>query len=189
MTDYPPGPIGAARRAVAAREQHPNGGRHTADTITDDALDELYARIETLEAVAAGNKRHVQFIVPDLENALARAEQAEAERDKACTAFNAKVMELEEAKEDRATLALIFDGFGRLLATSSRDWQPYPVDAWLYAVILGWDCEETVHDGSCTHGALEETAEMHGWDEATIAKARRYRAAVRGLTEPKEPAQ
>lgn len=52
--------------------------RHTVDTITSDALDQLHARIATLEHVAAGNKRHVQLIVPDLEAALARAEQAEA---------------------------------------------------------------------------------------------------------------
>ncbi|MFF3622358.1 hypothetical protein [Streptomyces sp. NPDC002467] len=36
--------------------------RHTADTITDDQLDELYARIATLEVIAAGNWRHVQLI-------------------------------------------------------------------------------------------------------------------------------
>ncbi|WKD36535.1 hypothetical protein [Streptomyces xanthophaeus] len=56
--------------AAAAAEQPV---RHTADTITDDLLDELYAR----------------------------AEQAEAERDKACTAFNAKVMQLEQAKRNQ----------------------------------------------------------------------------------------
>ncbi|MFL4904644.1 hypothetical protein ACJ6WF_16020 [Streptomyces sp. MMS24-I2-30] len=49
--------------------------RHTADTITDDALDALYRRIETLEHVAAGNKRHVQLIVPELERAEAAIER------------------------------------------------------------------------------------------------------------------
>ncbi|MFF4752668.1 hypothetical protein ACWD5R_11370 [Streptomyces sp. NPDC002514] len=52
--------------------------RHTADTITDDALDALYRRIETLEHVAAGNKRHVQQIVPDLERAEAAIERVRA---------------------------------------------------------------------------------------------------------------
>lgn len=41
------------------------------DHLTSDALDQLYDRIATLEAVAAGNKRHVQLIVPDLERAEA----------------------------------------------------------------------------------------------------------------------
>lgn len=93
---------------------------------------------------------------------------------------------IEQLKAERATLALIFEGFGRLLATSARDWQTYAPDAWLYAVICGWDCEQSTHDGTCTHGALEETAEMHGWDAAAIAKARRYRAAVRALQPRKE---
>ncbi|MFE3762300.1 hypothetical protein ACFXPI_11105 [Streptomyces sp. NPDC059104] len=45
MTDYPPGPIGAALRAADARDQRPASGRHTADTITDDELDQLYAAL------------------------------------------------------------------------------------------------------------------------------------------------
>lgn len=48
------------------------------DDLTSDQLDALYdqldaahRRIKTLEHVAAGNKRHVQAIVPDLERAEA----------------------------------------------------------------------------------------------------------------------
>ncbi|MFE2712277.1 hypothetical protein ACFXKI_09870 [Streptomyces mirabilis] len=81
-------------------------------------------------------------------------------------------------------LAAMFEGLHHLLATSSRDWGTYRVDAWLWAVLCGWDCEQDEHDDTCTHGALEETAAMHGWDDATVAKARRYRAAVRAITEP-----
>jgi hypothetical protein len=84
---------------------------------------------------------------------------------------------------DLPTLAAALDGLHTLIATSSRDWQTYRVDAWLWAVLCGWDCEQTEHDDTCVHGALEETAAMHGWDEATVAKARRYRAAVRAVTE------
>lgn len=85
---------------------------------------------------------------------------------------------------DVRTLAAALDGLHTLIATSSRDWGTYRVDAWLWAVLVGWDCEQTKHTDTCTHGALEETAAMHGWDAATVAKARRYRAAVRALTEP-----
>ncbi|MEU1273032.1 hypothetical protein [Streptomyces sp. NPDC005799] len=88
-----------------------------------------------------------------------------------------------DKQDDRETLAALFEGFGRLLATSSRDWGQYAPDAWLYAVILGWDCEETEHDETCTHGAMEEMAARHGWDAEAVAKARRYRAVVRALTE------
>jgi hypothetical protein len=45
--------------------------RKTLDQMTSDDLDELHARIATLEHVAAGNKRHVQLIVPELERAEA----------------------------------------------------------------------------------------------------------------------
>lgn len=41
------------------------------DDMTDAQLDALYARIATLEHVAASNKRHVQAIVPGLERAEA----------------------------------------------------------------------------------------------------------------------
>lgn len=81
-------------------------------------------------------------------------------------------------------LAPMFEGLGRLLATSSRDWSEYRVDAWLWAVLVGWDCEEPhEHDDTCEDGqAMQETAERHGWDEETVAKVRRYRAAVRAVT-------
>ncbi|CAL9668250.1 hypothetical protein SUDANB145_07274 (plasmid) [Streptomyces sp. enrichment culture] len=92
--------------------------------------------------------------------------------------------EAQPATPDTEALAALFEGFQRLLATSSRDWGQYRVDAWLYAVICGWDCEQTEHDETCVHGALEEMAALHGWDDAAVAKARRYRAAVRALTEP-----
>ncbi|MEW2351467.1 hypothetical protein AB0904_27840 [Streptomyces sp. NPDC006684] len=87
-----------------------------------------------------------------------------------------------EAASDLQTLAAALDGLGTLLATSARDWGTYRVDAWLWALLCGWDCEETTHTESCVHGAMEEMAAEHGWDEAAVAKARRYRAAIRRLT-------
>lgn len=52
--------------------------RYTADTITDDALDDLYRQITTAEAIATSNRQHVRAIVPDLRDALTRTEAAEA---------------------------------------------------------------------------------------------------------------
>ncbi|MEU9333172.1 hypothetical protein AB0D49_08400 [Streptomyces sp. NPDC048290] len=89
-----------------------------------------------------------------------------------------------QQQPDAETLAAALDGMHTLIATSSRDWGTYRVDAWLWAVLCGWDCEETEHDDTCTHGTLEEMAARHGWDTATVAKARRYRSAVRALTAP-----
>jgi hypothetical protein len=53
------------------------------DNLTSDQLDALYARIATLEHVAAGNKRHVQLIVPDLERAEAALTRVRALHRKA----------------------------------------------------------------------------------------------------------
>jgi hypothetical protein len=93
---------------------------------------------------------------------------------------------VEQPAVDLPTLAAALDGLHTLIATSSRDWQTYRVDAWIWAVLCGWDCEQAEHDETCTHGALEETAAMHGWDDDTVAKARRYRAAVRAVVEAQE---
>lgn len=186
----PTGPIDQGRQQTT---------RHTVDTITSDALDALYEMLDAAQQTELARQLATAdkaFMAAHLRAARNGAALDHAQRAHASTilqarrwAARARAAEaaLARANEERATLALVFEGFGKLLATSSRDWQPYRVDAWLYAVVLGWDCEQATHTDWCTHGALEETAEMHGWDAATIAKARRYRAAVRALTEPKEP--
>lgn len=92
---------------------------------------------------------------------------------------------------DQSVLAPMFEGLGRLIATSSRDWSTYRVDAWLYAVLCGWDCEEDhIHDRMCDDGeAMKEMQERHGWDDETVAKVRRYRTAVRRIVEHQEDQQ
>jgi hypothetical protein len=87
----------------------------------------------------------------------------------------------EEPAGETQTLAAMFEGLHTLLATSSRDWSTYRVDAWLWAVLCGWDCEQAEHDETCTHGAMEEMQQQHGWDDEAVAKARRYRAVVRAI--------
>lgn len=47
------------------------------DAMTSDQLDALYDRIATLEHVAAGNKRHVQLIVPEMDRLNEDLEQAQ----------------------------------------------------------------------------------------------------------------
>lgn len=96
------------------------------------------------------------------------------------------VDKLNEADEENARLTVERDalaqmvaGLERLLTTSARDWGQDRVDAWLYAVLVGWDCEEA-HE-PCDDAAMREVAQLHGWDDATVAKARRYREAVRRL--------
>ncbi|MER5277752.1 hypothetical protein ABT025_18615 [Streptomyces sp. NPDC002809] len=91
-----------------------------------------------------------------------------------------------QAGETLRELAPMFEGLARLLSTSSRDWGEYRVDAWLWAVLLGWDCERDTHDETCVHGTMAEMQRLHGWDDAAVAKARRYRAAVQAVMELNE---
>ncbi len=78
------------------------------DELTSDQLDALYDRIATLEHVATGNRRHVQYAVPELE----RAEAAIA-----------RVRDL-HYQQDGAYCAICTEDFGRLQA----DW-PCPTIA------------------------------------------------------------
>lgn len=72
----------------------------------------------------------------------------------------------------------------QLLAFSSRDWSQSDVDARLYAVLCGWDCE----DGECSNPgnpkhdhavAMTEIAQRFGWTPEVVARLRELRASVR----------
>lgn len=78
----------------------------------------------------------------------------------------------------------MFGGLARMMSTASRDWGEYAPDAWLYGVFVGWDCEdEHEHDDICGGtAAMEEMAARHGWSPETVARLRRYRAAVLAST-------
>jgi hypothetical protein len=53
-----------------------------------------------------------------------------------------------------------------LCAFSARDWSTNREDAWLYGIVIGWG-----------RAALLEVADLHGWDDATVARLRKLRAA------------
>ncbi|MER7047750.1 hypothetical protein [Streptomyces jumonjinensis] len=140
----------ACANILAALEETPAttpaaGTRHTADTITSDDLDQLYARISALEAVAASNRRHVQHLVPELEAAdtarhalRTRAEQTEArllraatiaaeERDRSVAAEQRA--EQAEAAIERVTTVchdLPYEHVARILAALDQDQEPTP---------------------------------------------------------------
>jgi hypothetical protein len=79
----------------------------------------------------------------------------------------------------------------RIMACSSRDWSLHADDAWLYALIVGWDCELPEH-ASGDHDPidcsgpnhLESFAERFGWTEGGIAKLRKQRRALAALDAP-----
>lgn len=61
------------------------------------------------------------------------------------------------------------------MTSDARDWGLSKRDAWLWAILVGWDSP----DGECT---LEKVAEPHGWSEMTIARLRRVALAIERVT-------
>ncbi|MFF7795575.1 hypothetical protein [Streptomyces sp. NPDC007991] len=70
-----------------------------------------------------------------------------------------------------------------IITYGSRDWGSHRSDAWLYGVLVGWDCErDHEHDQACENGlAMLNLAARHNWGESTVARLRRSRAAVNSL--------
>jgi hypothetical protein len=73
---------------------------------------------------------------------------------------------------------------GAMMTSDSRDWARDRSDVWLYGLLVGWECEEQhEHDEVCGgDDGLREVAALHGWDEETVARLRRYRAAIAAVT-------
>ena len=66
--------------------------------------------------------------------------------------------------------AIVFD---------AADWSGSRGMAWVYGILIGWDCEEDhEHDWICggTDG-LDDMGPRFRWDEANIARLRRLRLA------------
>jgi hypothetical protein len=80
-----------------------------------------------------------------------------------------------------ATIAEALQAVHHAIATDSRDWSLARGDAWLYAVLVGWDCEDD------PIGAFEEVATRHAWTAAQRSRIRELRAAVRLAAETEAP--
>jgi hypothetical protein len=64
------------------------------------------------------------------------------------------------------------------VAHDFRDWAQDRTDAWLYALIVGWDCEQQhTHDDSCP-SQLDEIAAKHDWTPARLEVARKHRSSL-----------
>ncbi len=80
------------------------------------------------------------------------------------------------------------DALRLALTTDSRDWGQARGDAWIYGILVGWDCEEG-HDHEwefCEDGAFDLVADRHGWTAATRSQLKDLRRAVREHTEKGE---
>lgn len=89
----------------------------------------------------------------------------------------------ERAAADLNRLRDALNSVHRTMVHDSRDWALDRRDAWLYAILIGWTCEEGhAHDDDCMgDGPLTETAARHRWDADTVARLRAYRAAIAAL--------
>lgn len=86
----------------------------------------------------------------------------------------------------------VLDNLQRLIVHASRDWGAHGRDAWLYGVLVGWECEDNhEHDWICQEESvsLTDMASRFGWHEDYVARLRRYRAIVRALQTPDQPAR
>lgn len=82
------------------------------------------------------------------------------------------------------TTAEALTALADVLATDSRDWSRTRGDAWLYGVLVGWDCEDA-HDHElegCEGAVLSEVADQHGWTAAQRSRLRELRQAIRNAT-------
>lgn len=103
--------------------------------------------------------------------ALAGMQKAEAERDEALAAAQRVREAIKAAK--------------RPLTTTSRDMAIDRLDAWLYAIFVGWDCDDDhEHDDDCD--AMTDLAIQHGWTAETVARLREHHAAIAALDLPEE---
>lgn len=95
------------------------------------------------------------------------------------------IVERDQAAQ-RKQLSEALEAVARAIATDSRDWGLGRGDAWLWGVLVGWDCEE-VHDHEyegCEIGTLRELAARHGWTPAHVDRIRALRQAIREASAP-----
>lgn len=85
-------------------------------------------------------------------------------------------------RDEMQLLSDAFGSMGRIMAFDPRDWSVNFRDAWLYAIVCGWDSEEESEED-----AMGEVAADHMWSSTDITRLRSMRAGVKALTDSVEP--
>jgi len=83
-------------------------------------------------------------------------------------------------KADPSPFGEALNAMTRAMATNVRDWGADRMDAFLWGVLLGWDCDEQhEHDEiDCSLGAMDEIAARHDWDARQVQRVRSLHRAV-----------
>ena len=67
------------------------------------------------------------------------------------------------------TVECPLESIERAIAFSSRDFNEYNRDAWVYGIVMGWD------------ESLDEVCKKHGWTEDTKERLKRLRLSWKNL--------
>lgn len=92
---------------------------------------------------------------------------------------------------DSADLTVVLSWLQAAVAASQRDYAHDPFDAYIFGVLVGWECEENHEHGPTCRGEalMSSLAKTHGWREDYVAMLREHRAIVRAaLNDPALPA-
>lgn len=148
---------------IRARTRRARDGQHQSLTQTEADREALLRELERLRVALNGAGQHIGAVI--------------AGRDALKAARNDVAEAIRQAR--------------RIMTCHSRDWSLDAADAWLYALIVGWDCEIAEHAGGDHNeidcggpDGLEDFAERFGWTEDGIAKLRAQRQAIAALDTP-----
>ncbi|MGW5852115.1 hypothetical protein ACWFQ8_29915 [Streptomyces sp. NPDC055254] len=186
MTEPKPhGPIDWANQQAEQRGQA-QPARKLLDQMSDAELAALYGERDlAVSLLARVRETSAQLI----NNANARADKAEAERDKACTAFNAKVMELEQAKRqqlgDREAIS-----YWSHQARLARDYSAHDGRALASTIVQArrWAARARTAEAALARGReVEEQWRMHFLATGEAAGGHALAMVRAALDEPQEP--
>lgn len=86
--------------------------------------------------------------------------------------------ELAELRDAAHTLADAFARTRRGMTTSGRQWNADALDAWLYALFVGWDCTEDHEHQAGVCNVLDEVAATWNFSQGQVADLRHMQAVI-----------
>lgn len=84
-----------------------------------------------------------------------------------------------------AELTDVLEWLRSAVVSSRRDYAYSSSDAWIFGVLVGWECEKAHEHGPTCRGEslINGLVKTHGWREDYVARLREHRAIVRAALE------